>query len=190
MAQSGDLGYTQGTETYTTTDPKTGKVVTDRGKWLTVRKKQADGSWKIVQDTGSSDLPLSSSAESDEAVLSAIIANENKIFETLERNHITAFGEMLPDDLIDVEDDGIHTKAAWLREFDEQKKTGLLFTGFKMDDLRLVRYGPSAATLVCRETVDGTQNGKSFQWHINSSATYVNRNGKWVPVLYQDTTAK
>ena len=59
VAQSGDLGYTQGTLTDTSTDPKTGKVVTDRGKWLTVRKKQADGSWKIVRDTFSSDLPLS-----------------------------------------------------------------------------------------------------------------------------------
>ena len=59
VAQSGDLGYTQGTLTSATTDPKKGKVVTDRGKWLTVRRKQADGSWKIVRDTWSSDLPLS-----------------------------------------------------------------------------------------------------------------------------------
>jgi uncharacterized protein (TIGR02246 family) len=59
VAQSGDLGYTQGTLTSATTDPKTGKVVTDRGKWLTVRRKQADGSWKIVRDAWSSDLPLS-----------------------------------------------------------------------------------------------------------------------------------
>ena len=63
VAQSGDLGYTQGTETVTTTNPKTGKAVTDRYKWLTVRKKQADGSWKIVQDTGSSDLPLPSASK-------------------------------------------------------------------------------------------------------------------------------
>jgi len=59
VAQSGDLGYTQGTVTSTTTDLKTGKVVPDRGKWLTVRRKQADGSWKIVRDAWSSDLPLS-----------------------------------------------------------------------------------------------------------------------------------
>ena len=63
VAQSGDLGYTQGTETVTTTNPKTGKAVTDRYKWLTVRKKQADGSWKIVQDAVSSDLPLSSASK-------------------------------------------------------------------------------------------------------------------------------
>jgi uncharacterized protein (TIGR02246 family) len=60
VAQSGDLGYTQGTLTSATTDPKIGKVVTDRGKWLTLRKKHGDGSWKIVRDTWSSDLPLSS----------------------------------------------------------------------------------------------------------------------------------
>jgi ketosteroid isomerase-like protein len=58
VAQSSDLGYTQGTVTSTTTDPKSGKVVTDRGKWLTIRKKQADGTWKIVQDAWNSDLPL------------------------------------------------------------------------------------------------------------------------------------
>jgi uncharacterized protein (TIGR02246 family) len=63
VAQSGDLGYTQGTSTYTMTDPKTGKPMNDRSKWLTVRKKQADGSWKIVQDTFSSDLPLPNSSK-------------------------------------------------------------------------------------------------------------------------------
>jgi len=128
--------------------------------------------------------------ELDDAVLKAIVANEQRIFETLKRNDIAAFGNMLPDDLIDVEDDGIHTKAEWLKEFEEQKKTGLLFRDFKMDDLRLVRYGPSAATLVFRETINGTQEGKPFEWHINSSSGYVNRSGEWVPVLYQDVAAK
>ena len=59
VAQSGDLGYTQGTLAYTMTDPETDKPVNDRGKWLTVRKKQSDGSWKSIRDTWSSDLPLS-----------------------------------------------------------------------------------------------------------------------------------
>jgi uncharacterized protein (TIGR02246 family) len=59
VAQSGDLGYTQGTSTYTMTDPKTDKPMNDRSKWITIRKKQPDGSWKIVQDVWNSDLPLS-----------------------------------------------------------------------------------------------------------------------------------
>jgi hypothetical protein len=147
---------------------------------------ERDGSWLDLfsQDTAAI------SGESDDAVQKAIVANEQRIFEALKRNDLTAFGNMLPDDLIDVEDDGIHTKAEWLKEFEEQKKDGLLFKDFKMDDLRLVRYGPYAATLVFRETIDGMQNGKPVEWHINSSSGYVNRNGKWTPVLYQDSVAK
>ena len=58
VAMSGDLGYTQGAYTMTVTDPKTKKPVTDKGKYLTVYKKQADGSWKAVADMSSSDTPL------------------------------------------------------------------------------------------------------------------------------------
>ena len=62
VAKSGDLGYTQGTYTMTMTDPKTKQPMTDKGKYVTVYKKQADGSWKAVSDILNSDLPLPGSA--------------------------------------------------------------------------------------------------------------------------------
>jgi len=62
VAQSGDLGYTQGTLTYTITDPSTGQPFTDRAKYLTVWKKQSDGSWRVVEDTYNSDLPPAQTA--------------------------------------------------------------------------------------------------------------------------------
>ena len=34
------------------TDPKTKKVLTVKGKYVTVFKKQADGGWKAVADIG------------------------------------------------------------------------------------------------------------------------------------------
>jgi uncharacterized protein (TIGR02246 family) len=58
VAKSGDLGYAQGAYTLTLTDPKTKKPFTDKGKYLTDYKKQADGSWKAVADMVSSDMPL------------------------------------------------------------------------------------------------------------------------------------
>jgi uncharacterized protein (TIGR02246 family) len=58
VAQSGDIGYTSGTYEVTMTDP-TGTPVNDRGKYLEVWKKQADGSWKCVADIWNSDLPAS-----------------------------------------------------------------------------------------------------------------------------------
>jgi len=56
VARSGDLGYAQGTFQLTVSGPK-GKPVMDHGKFLTIWKKQADGTWKATMDTFNSDLP-------------------------------------------------------------------------------------------------------------------------------------
>jgi ketosteroid isomerase-like protein len=47
--------FTQGTYTMTMTNPKTKKPVTGKGKYLTVYRKQADGSWKAIADAFNSD---------------------------------------------------------------------------------------------------------------------------------------
>ncbi|MGA2005534.1 MAG: nuclear transport factor 2 family protein [Terriglobales bacterium] len=53
MAASGDLGYTYGNYVFKHKD-KTGKLITDYGKYTSVWKKQKDGSWKVVVDMGNS----------------------------------------------------------------------------------------------------------------------------------------
>ena len=58
VAKSGELGFAQGSYTMTMTNPKTKKGATDKGKYLTVFKKQADGTWKAVEDMVSSDGPM------------------------------------------------------------------------------------------------------------------------------------
>ena len=55
-ARSGDLGYSRGTYEMTMNDPK-GNPVTDRGKYVVVWKKEADGKWRAVADIFNSDLP-------------------------------------------------------------------------------------------------------------------------------------
>ena len=50
VSKGGDLAYTQGAYTMIQTDRKTKKPVTEKGTYITVYKKQADGSWKAVQD--------------------------------------------------------------------------------------------------------------------------------------------
>jgi uncharacterized protein (TIGR02246 family) len=57
VSASGDLATTQGSYTMTMTNPKTKKPVEDKGSYLTVYKKQADGSWKAIEDTTSSEVP-------------------------------------------------------------------------------------------------------------------------------------
>lgn len=56
VSRAGDLAYAQGSYEMTLNDAK-GKPVTDRGKWVVVHKRQADGTWKFVADIFNSDLP-------------------------------------------------------------------------------------------------------------------------------------
>ena len=55
VAGSGDMAYARGRFTEKYTDPKTQKVMTDSGSYLTVYKKQSDGSWKAVEDFAAAD---------------------------------------------------------------------------------------------------------------------------------------
>jgi ketosteroid isomerase-like protein len=52
VAASGDLAYRRGSFKITATNPLTKKAEQGEGTYLTVFKKQADGSWKTVEDFG------------------------------------------------------------------------------------------------------------------------------------------
>jgi uncharacterized protein (TIGR02246 family) len=57
VAKSGDIGYSVGMYSLTTSDPNTKVRMVDTGKYLTTFKKQADGSWKATADMINSDAP-------------------------------------------------------------------------------------------------------------------------------------
>jgi ketosteroid isomerase-like protein len=56
VARSSDIAYTMGTYQLAANDAQ-GKPTTDKGKYVEVWKKQADGGWKVVADIFNSDLP-------------------------------------------------------------------------------------------------------------------------------------
>jgi ketosteroid isomerase-like protein len=55
VARSGELGYSSGAYQMNFNDPS-GKPISDRGKYVTVWKKQTDGSWKVLLDIFNTDL--------------------------------------------------------------------------------------------------------------------------------------
>lgn len=57
VSKSGDMAYSDGTYTMTSTDSKTKKAVSENGKFVTVYMKQVDGSWKAVADINNADAP-------------------------------------------------------------------------------------------------------------------------------------
>jgi len=62
VARSSDLAYIMGTYQLTMKDPQ-GNPANDKGKFVEVWKKQADGKWKVVADIFNSDVPLPAPAE-------------------------------------------------------------------------------------------------------------------------------
>jgi ketosteroid isomerase-like protein len=64
VAKSGDLGFVSGTYELTMNDAS-GKPVTDKGKYVEVWEKKADGKWKCGTDTWNSDLPASAAAPAE-----------------------------------------------------------------------------------------------------------------------------
>lgn len=57
IAKGADLAYSRGTYTMTMTDPGSKKAVTEKGKYITIYRKGADGAWKAIQDINNADAP-------------------------------------------------------------------------------------------------------------------------------------
>lgn len=57
VSKGADLAYTQGTYTLTQTNPKIKKAVTEKGKYVTVYRKEASGSWLAIEDINNADAP-------------------------------------------------------------------------------------------------------------------------------------
>jgi uncharacterized protein (TIGR02246 family) len=57
VATLGDMAATHGTYTLTATDSATKKPIHDHGSYVTVFRKQGDGSWKAVLDINTSEVP-------------------------------------------------------------------------------------------------------------------------------------
>jgi len=66
VAKSGDIGFISGTYEVAMNDVVTGKPVKDRGKYLEVWEKHADGSWKCAADIWNSDIPAAPASSASE----------------------------------------------------------------------------------------------------------------------------
>ena len=57
VAKSGEIGYTRGSYTMTMSDPTAKKTLCEKGKYVSIYAKQADGSWKMIEDISNADAP-------------------------------------------------------------------------------------------------------------------------------------
>ena len=59
VSTGGDLAYTRGAYVLVATDPATRKAVTEKGRFVTIFRKAADGSWKAIEDINNAEAPAS-----------------------------------------------------------------------------------------------------------------------------------
>ena len=64
ISSSGDLAYTIGTNVMTFEGPD-GKPIVDNGKYTTIWKKDADGTWKVAVDMFNTNMPLPTAENED-----------------------------------------------------------------------------------------------------------------------------
>ena len=56
VSWSGDLGYLRGIYVLTASDPSK-EVATEKGRFITIFRKEADGLWKAVQEIRNAEAP-------------------------------------------------------------------------------------------------------------------------------------
>lgn len=145
---------------------------------------ERNGEWLALF---SQDTTATNGLQDDASALKEILASENRIVAALSRNDIEGFANLLPEDVIDIDGDGVHTKAEWITEFEQYKNKGFLYRDFRFENPKLLRLGPDQATFTAKEIIHGLDVGKPFELRYSTNATYVRRNGKWMPRVYQDT---
>jgi hypothetical protein len=114
------------------------------------------------------------------------IAKEKAVWETLKKKDYDAFGNMLASDYIEVGDDGVYDKAGIVTYLKDLDVTDVTFADWKM-----VPINKDAALLLYNVTLKGKFKGKDVPpGPYRASSVWVNRDGKWQAIYYQETMAR
>ena len=57
VSKAGDLGYCRGTYLLTASDLPSKKTATEKGRFVTIFRKEADGSWKAIHEISNAEAP-------------------------------------------------------------------------------------------------------------------------------------
>jgi len=176
-SRAGDLAYVVGTGQITVNDPK-GKPVTDRLKYLTVWKKQRDGTWKALVDTANSDLPAPGTAGS-----AGIRAAHDRWFAGILGDRARLSDVLAPDVTLRFPGGNQVTRTQFLTLL----QTGqLLYDAAEHQETNIRIYG-DAGVVTGRSMLRFRFQGKAESERLAYTAVYVRTSGRWTLVAWQST---
>ena len=129
---------------------------------------------------------IAQSRSLDDDLSTQALAKEREILDDLNRNDWAAFAKLLADDLIAIDEDGIHSKNELLEEI---RTAEVRFSDYKMESVKVIPQ-TNGAIVAYKETLVGTEHGKPFTRHIYTHSHWESRSGKWLMTMFQDSTAK
>jgi hypothetical protein len=115
-----------------------------------------------------------------------IRAKETAAWEAVKKKDWDAFAKLMADDYFEVEDDGVHDKAAsvqLVKDFD--------LSDYTLSDWKMTSIDANAVLITYNANVTAKFKGEAVPagpWR--ESSAYVNRNGEWLAIYYQETRSE
>ena len=179
---AGALAVAKGTFEGKSTSKVTGTAAPVKGKFVTLYRKEADGSWKGVWDIYNSDLPEAgkSTDGADEAAIAKI---EQDWAAAMVKGDLAALESNLAKEWTLTEDGQTTTRAQALGAF---KSGAYKVESASLRDLNVHVFGDAAIATMVVET-KGTFMGKPVPPSSRSVDFFVKRDGRWQAVSTQNT---
>jgi len=172
----GDLAFARGTYTAKAT-PKVpgGAVNDDKGKWVSIYRRQSGGSWKIAVDIWNSDLPVAQT-------LSPGSVDEQMLLQ-IERDWTAAWLKQDPAALDIILGEGFvenyQGKTTTKKQMIADMKAGVTkIESTNVSDMRAVVFGDQAVVNGISAS-KGTERGKAINRKMRWTDVYEKRDGQW-----------
>jgi len=115
-----------------------------------------------------------------------LIAKEKSAWDAFNKKDAEAFGKMVTADYVEVLDRGVMDKAQSIAGMKDFEITDVSFSDWKMTPI-----DKDAALLTYKVTVKGKYKGEDLPpGPYYEASAYVNRNGEWLAIYYQETESK
>ncbi len=115
-----------------------------------------------------------------------VIAKEKSGWDAVKKKDWDAFDKLLASDYIQILDDGVYDKAGTLKAIKD-----LELSDYTLSDWKSIPIDKDAMIVTYSATVKATYKGQAAPTGpYREAAAYVNRDGQWVAIYYQETLAR
>jgi len=139
----------------------------------------------LAQDAATKAAPKApAAAGGNAAVEKAIVANENKVLDTITKHDKAGFSALMGPGSVSADESGFMTAEQFVPMMDQVKMTAA-----KISDSKFVWADASTVVHYYTWTGSGSFQGQAMKSPVFASTVWTKKGGSWVAVFHQETTA-